>query len=57
MACFMSHYRLWEKALKEPIFVFEQDAIFVRPFSEVEVANTGFDIVSLNDPRGATRRA
>lgn len=57
MACFMSHYRLWEKALKEPLFVFEQDAIFTRSFSEAEVAKTKFDVVSLNDPRGATRRA
>jgi len=57
MACFMSHYRLWEIALKEPLFIFEQDAIFTRPFDEEEVTNSSFDIVSLNDPRGATRRA
>lgn len=36
--CFHSHYRLWEKCveLNEPIFVFEDDMKFYRPFLPVE---------------------
>jgi glycosyl transferase, family 25 len=38
VGCFYSHYRLWEKCveLNEPIMVFEDDVIFVRPFIPVE---------------------
>lgn len=30
VACFLSHYQLWEKALVEPILVLEHDALFIR---------------------------
>ena len=58
MACFMSHYRLWKKCveLDSPILVFEHDAKFIRRFDDSEMDDR-FSIVSLNDPRGVTRRS
>lgn len=37
MGCFDSHYRLWQKCveLNEPIMIFEDDVIFLRPYNEV----------------------
>lgn len=59
IACFMSHYRLWEKCvqLQQPIMILEHDAIFVRKFDYKEIENkfTG-DIIGLNDPTRATRK-
>jgi glycosyl transferase family 25 len=38
MGCFYSHYRLWKKCveLDEPIMVFEDDVLFVRPYTPVD---------------------
>jgi GR25 family glycosyltransferase involved in LPS biosynthesis len=38
MGCFDSHYRLWQKCieLNEPILIFEDDVILVRPFIGVQ---------------------
>lgn len=38
MGCFYSHYRLWQKCieLNEPIFIFEDDCVFVRDYHDVE---------------------
>jgi GR25 family glycosyltransferase involved in LPS biosynthesis len=38
MGCFDSHYRLWQKCveLNEPILIFEDDVILVRPFIDVQ---------------------
>lgn len=38
IGCFYSHYRLWEKCveLDEPIFIFEDDVIFYRPYEPVD---------------------
>jgi len=38
MGCFFSHYRLWKKCidLNEPIMIFEDDVLFVRPYKSVE---------------------
>jgi GR25 family glycosyltransferase involved in LPS biosynthesis len=52
MGCFYSHYRLWKKCvnLNEPIFIFEDDVKFYRPYYPVE-----FDeilIVALGDWSG-----
>lgn len=37
LGCFYSHYRLWEKCLdlNQPIFIFEDDVIFKRPYIPV----------------------
>lgn len=57
MACFMSHYHLWKMCAdeEEEYLIFEHDAIFQRHFDLEEVRSSRFQIVSLNDPRGATR--
>lgn len=38
MGCFYSHYRLWEKCIEldEPIWVFEDDIEFIRPYYPVD---------------------
>lgn len=38
LGCFYSHYRLWQKCVEfdEPIFIFEDDVTFVRPFHNVD---------------------
>ena len=58
MACFMSHYRLWKLCAEEheDYMIFEHDALFTRHLDLNELDIDGkFNIVSLNDPRGATR--
>ena len=54
MACFLSHFLLWEKCAesKEPLLILEHDAVFINPFVPFE-----FDSVCMiNDPLGATPR-
>lgn len=59
VACFLSHYVLWKKCVEsdQPIIILEHDAIFVRPFEPDAFMKAKCDIISLNDPRGATRKA
>lgn len=59
MACFMSHYRLWKKCVEdnEDLIVLEHDAKFIRKLDIDLQRETSYDVVSLNDPRGATRKA
>lgn len=59
MACFMSHYLLWKRCAEEDedMLIFEHDAVFIRTFSLDEVRYGAYDVVSLNDPRGATRKS
>jgi GR25 family glycosyltransferase involved in LPS biosynthesis len=59
IACFLSHYRLWKKCIEmnEPIFVFEDDAVFIDTLNVEELLTSKYDVISLNDPRGCTRRA
>ncbi len=60
IACALSHYRLWLRCAKSnrPLLVLEHDAMFLRktPVHRL-LAKCSYDIVGLNDPRGATRRA
>ena len=59
IGCFLSHYLLWKRCAEqnEPIMILEHDAIFIRPFDETAFAKAECDIISINDPRGATRKA
>ena len=41
----------------EPLVILEHDAIFIRPFDETAFMKAECDIISINDPRGATRKA
>ena len=60
ISCFLSHYSLWRLCfqMKEPIMILEHDAIFLRKFNfeDISARVTG-NILGLNDPIGATRRA
>lgn len=57
VGCFLSHYNLWEMCVKdkENYLILEHDALFIRKFHEPKL-NDG-DILAINDPRGATRKA
>lgn len=58
ISCAVSHYVLWSMtaALNEPILVLEHDAIFTRNM-DINPNTIPYDIVGINDPRGATRRS
>jgi len=59
IACALSHYKLWVKCYKEnePILVLEHDAIFTKTLNHPHLLDSKYDIIGINDPRGATRRA
>lgn len=59
VACFLSHYMLWKMCSEknEPIMILEHDAIFIKPFDDTKFMKAECDIISINDPRGATRKA
>lgn len=61
-AIFLSHAILWRECADSgcPMVILESDAVFTRDFKISEIAGAGaldFGLISLNDPRGATRRA
>lgn len=58
IACFLSHYTLWNKSIEddEPILVLEHDAIFIRPFFPQFTLDSKYGIIGINNPLGATRR-
>lgn len=59
MACFLSHYCLWEKTIKsgKPMLILEHDAMFIskKPIPFDEILDSGFEIIGINEPFGATR--
>lgn len=59
VACFLSHYLLWKRCAEqdEPVLVLEHDAVFIRPFEIETFMKAKCEIISINDPRGATRKA
>lgn len=59
MACFMSHYLLWEQCARtgEDFLVLEHDAEFMDKLDVEALVESKYQVISLNDPRGATRRA
>jgi len=61
IACFLSHYLLWQRCIKydEPMIIHEHDAIYFSsdPLPIEDFENSQYDIIGLNDPRGATRLA
>tara|TARA_Y100001963_G_scaffold158878_2_gene260168 strand:- start:1398 stop:2096 length:699 start_codon:yes stop_codon:yes gene_type:complete len=58
IACALSHYILWKNCLKEniPYLILEHDAIFIDSIN-LNILKTKFDIISINDPRRATRKS
>jgi len=59
IACFLSHYLLWKMCAKneEGMFIFEHDAEFIERVDVTMLNESSFDIIALNDPRGATRKS
>ena len=59
IACFLSHYRLWEKCINddEPILILEHDAYFEKKLDPQYIIDSEYDIIGINDPRGATRKS
>lgn len=59
IACFLSHYELWKTCadVDRPIMILEHDAIFTREIDPESLLDTQFDIIGINDPRGATRKS
>lgn len=59
IACFASHYLLWYKCFKEnvPLLILEHDAIFVHRFDPQEYIHSKYDVIGINNPLMATRRA
>ena len=58
-ACAMSHFHLWKKAMNEDeaILILEHDAVFVEKLKSKSILKSRYDVIGLNDPRGATRMA
>lgn len=61
VSCFLAHHDLWRLSAdtNTALMVLESDAVFVRFFdpAELDGFEDRFGMVSLNDPRGATRLA
>lgn len=59
ISCFLAHFSLWMmcEMADEPFLVLESDALFTRRFDPAELDFCNYGMVSINDPRGATRRA
>ena len=58
IACALSHYSLWNFCitLDEPILILEHDAVWITKLT-LDVDKHNFDIIGINNPLGATRRA
>lgn len=58
-ACFWSHFHLWRRCVldDEPTLILESDAVFTRRFDPAEIDAPMLGVISLNDPRGSTRKA
>ena len=59
IACFLSHWMLWQEVAKtnEPMLILEHDAVFVQRLDVNMIVNSNYNLVGINDPRGATRRS
>lgn len=59
IACFLSHYRLWQHVVRQGrwIMVFEDDALFTRKLEPETLDIESWGAIGLCDPRGATRKA
>ena len=59
MACAMSHYKLWHlcQDTDEPFLILEHDAMFTQKLDPQPIIDSKFNIVGLNNPLGATRKA
>jgi GR25 family glycosyltransferase involved in LPS biosynthesis len=58
ISCALSHLMLWGVcyAIEEPIMILEHDSIFIKEL-DFDPTLVNYDIIGLNDPRGATRKS
>jgi GR25 family glycosyltransferase involved in LPS biosynthesis len=59
IACALSHYALWKYCdlNNETIIILEHDAVWKQKLPEWVTIDSKYDIIGINDPRGATRRS
>lgn len=59
IGCFLSHYEQWKLCAEsgEPMIVLEHDALFTAKVDVDMLEKSSYNIIGLNNPRGATRRA
>lgn len=59
IACAMSHWLLWKQCekLNEPILILEHDSIFIERLDYNSILKSNYDIIGINSPASATRRA
>ena len=59
IACAMSHFRLWAECYetKETFLILEHDAYFIKQIPIDIILEWDYDIIGVNDPLGATRKA
>jgi GR25 family glycosyltransferase involved in LPS biosynthesis len=59
IACAMSHWLLWKECVKkdEPILILEHDALFIKKVDYEAILKSNYDIIGINSPASATRRA
>lgn len=60
IACFLSHYRLWQESLvtNEAILILEHDCLFTKKLDVGTLEKSHFNIIAINEPQqGATPRA
>lgn len=59
IACFLSHWTLWKEVAQtnEPMLILEHDAVFVQRLDPDMIVSSNYNLVGINDPRGATRRS
>ena len=59
IACGLSHYLLWKECAEsnESYLILEHDAEFIRKLDYQYILDSKYDIIGINDPRGATRKS
>jgi len=59
IACSLSHYELWKKCYdeNETYIIMEHDAIWKQKLTNWITEDNRYDIIGINDPRGATRKS
>lgn len=57
--CALNHYKLWKKCYDEleDYLILEHDAIWKIKLPTETFKNKGWEIIGINDPRGATRKS
>ena len=59
IACAMSHWLLWHRCAtkNEALLILEHDAIFTEKIDYESILKSNYDIIGINSPASATRRA